>query len=438
MLRALVGILCLAAVCTSLWADEFPKPTFDDFMGLNVHTVRFKPERYAGVVRHVRDYHGFNWDVGERTDTPTQFPFAQNRVNWLKLYGAWKRAGFVPHVSVMFSRTPTDGWVDLPRDAYRYGKAFASYFGPAHENLVPSVQIGNEPGHYEDAQYAALLRAMGRGIRAGDRSMRIVTAAMRAGPSSRYAKSLQSLVGLERYYDVIAVHTYPMLERWPTWKRSHPEDPNLDYLAKVQRVINWRDANAPGKAVWITEFGYDASTQPAPEDGTFKQWEDVSDLAQAQYIVRSWLMFAAMDVQRAYLFFFEDADQPQVHGSSGIYRNDQPKPAFYAVRHLYRTLRRYHYESTEVDRANDVMAMRFMRDASDDDTDLASAILVVWRPRGDHLERRAHLEYSPRQVSRAEKLAVDANGPQAVEIQSECCGTLSLPVDGSPIFIHLK
>jgi hypothetical protein len=40
--------------------------------------------------------------------------------------------------------------------------------------------------------------------------------------------------------------------------------------------------------------------------------------------VRAFLVFAAMDVNRAYLYFFNDADEPSFHASSGITRNFQP------------------------------------------------------------------------------------------------------------------
>ncbi len=42
-----------------------PRPLLRDFIGLNVHTVQFKPELYRPVARLVRDYHGFQWDVGD-------------------------------------------------------------------------------------------------------------------------------------------------------------------------------------------------------------------------------------------------------------------------------------------------------------------------------------------------------------------------------------
>ena len=40
----------------------------------------------------------------------------------------------------------------------------------------------------------------------------------------------------------------------------------------------------------MTEFGWDATTKPAPTTGTFSKWEGSTETQQAQWIVRAWLM----------------------------------------------------------------------------------------------------------------------------------------------------
>ena len=205
------------------------------------------------------------------------------------------------------------------------------------------MEIGNEPGHYEDATYRTLFEHMARGIRKGDPRLRIVTCATDAGKSGKYFKSLSCFRGLEALVDAISLHTYAEVEGYPTWRCSYPEDPGLRYLQRVGEVLAWRDRHAAGKEVWVTEFGWDASTKPAPKTGTFKQWVGMSDTQQAQYLVRSFLVFSVLGVDRAYVYWFNDNDQPQVHGSSGLTRHYQPKPSFHAVAHLYRTLGDYRF-----------------------------------------------------------------------------------------------
>src|SRR5947209_1420667 len=63
-------------------AEAKARPLMRDFIGLNVHTVLFKPELYKPVCRLVRDYHGFDWDVGDETDYAPRFPMSRNKVDW--------------------------------------------------------------------------------------------------------------------------------------------------------------------------------------------------------------------------------------------------------------------------------------------------------------------------------------------------------------------
>ena len=59
------------------------RPAMGEFIGLNVHTVQFKPDLYAPVCRLLRDYHPVGWDFPNEDPTgPTKFPMAANGVPW--------------------------------------------------------------------------------------------------------------------------------------------------------------------------------------------------------------------------------------------------------------------------------------------------------------------------------------------------------------------
>src|SRR5215207_5852855 len=185
----------LALLTGSAWAGE--QPLMRDFIGLNVHTVQFKPDLYAPVTRVPRNYHPFSWDVGKDTSAPLDFPFAKNRVHWEGLYGDWKKAGFRTHASIMIDDTKPSAWKDLAADAEKYGRAFAAHFGPsAPKAMLEAVEIGNEPGGYEDAEYQKVFEAMAKGLRAGDPALKIATCATTLGKSGKYAKSVSCLEGL--------------------------------------------------------------------------------------------------------------------------------------------------------------------------------------------------------------------------------------------------
>ena len=251
-------LLCLASV---VFAADHVKPLMRDFIGVNGHTVQFKPDLYLPVCSVVRDYHPVGWDLGDNSSTPTTFPFAKNRVDWSHVYGSWKKKGYHINASLMFESMKREEWKDVPKDAHAYGLAFAKAFGPSSSGLVDAAEIGNEPGKWSDADYRIMFENMAKGLRDGDTKMKIVTCAADADKSGDYMKAMSCVQGLEHLYDVINVHSYAQTENWPTWRRSFPEDPKLlDYTTRITRLIEWRDKNAKDKPIWVTEFGYDAST----------------------------------------------------------------------------------------------------------------------------------------------------------------------------------
>jgi hypothetical protein len=48
-------------------------------MGLNVHTVAFRPDPYKPICRLVRDYHDLDWDLGQDSNYTPRFPPAHNQ-----------------------------------------------------------------------------------------------------------------------------------------------------------------------------------------------------------------------------------------------------------------------------------------------------------------------------------------------------------------------
>jgi hypothetical protein len=87
-------------------ASEPEKPLFREFMGVNGHTIQFKPQLYASVCRAVRDYHPMEWDTGADTSFTPPFPFARNGVDWQKVYGSWKVAGYETQGDCTLSHDP--------------------------------------------------------------------------------------------------------------------------------------------------------------------------------------------------------------------------------------------------------------------------------------------------------------------------------------------
>lgn len=433
LVAAVVGFGLLAN--RILVADEAVavRPLMREFLGVNGHTVQFKPALYARACGKVRDYHSFEWDVGKDTDFVTRFPEARNRVNWNEVYGSWQKAGFETDVCLMFNNTPPDSWKDLPRDARAYGLAFAKAFGPSSEKkLVASFEIGNEPGHYNDETYRAVFDAMARGLREGDPKLKVLTCNMTTGKSGKYEKSVGCVAGLESLYDVLTIHSYAMAEGWPTWRRSYPEDPKIEFLKTVESLIAWRNENAKGKAVWVTEFGWDASTKPRKTTGDFAKWDgNVSDERQAQYLVRAYLVFAAMDVMRAYMYFFNDADEPTFHAASGLTRNFEPKASFHAVAHLYRSLGDYRFQRAVVRKDGEAYVYEFAHAAG------AKKVFVAWSPTGSGRTAEIDVPVGKGRVARAEKMPLKAGDAPHADTKDKD-GAVRIILDESPTYVWVE
>jgi hypothetical protein len=432
MTSRLLRIAFLLALAPLLRAAE-SRPLMREFVGINGHTVQFKPALYQPVCRLVRDYHPVEWDLGKKTAELPPFPFAKNRVDWSKVYGSWRSNGWDINVSLMFESIARTNWTDIEADARAYGQAFAREFGPSGaRRLVDAVEIGNEPGKWSDADYTKLFRAMAEGIRAGDPKLKIATCNLTTGKSGSYEKSVVCLTNSTALYDVLNVHSYAQLENWPTWRRSFPEDPRLkNYLQDVDALCRWRDTNAPGKPVWLTEFGYDSSTKPAPTTGDFAKWVGVNDTQQAQWLVRSLLVFSAMPVERAYIYFFDDNDKPGLHASAGVTRHFQPKPSYHALAHLQRVLGEYRFNRVVKNEAGKVRVQEYR-----DGKNPKRLIWAVWSPTGEGRSEVVTLEVTPGKLVDVQKmpLGLDAIAPPALPRQA-APGQIEVTVDESPLYL---
>lgn len=319
-----------------------PSPKLQDFLGVCGHTVQFHPEQFQETFSLVRDYHPVSWDLDKNTSELPPWPAAKNRVDWNHIYSHWKKSSFESLVSLMIDSVPSQQWSKPEEDAHVYGESFAREFGPHGRNLVPTVEIGNEPGKYSDADYQKIFESMASGLRAGDPAVRIATCNTTVGPSGKYSKSLSLFDKNPSLYDIITVHSYAQSTPWPTFRRSYPEDEKTPFLKVVRDLIQWRDQHAPGKPVWVTEFGWDACSHPQDRTGDFKQWEgNVSDEAQAAYLIRAAVLLLHAGAERGYIYFFNDDDAPHMHGSSGILRKGQPKASWYALRQFRQELGDY-------------------------------------------------------------------------------------------------
>ena len=423
------------------------KPLMKDFIGLNGH-FKFKPELYNQVTNLVRNYHPLSWDVKKPGDAIT-LPACVNGVNWEEhVYGRWIKYGFEVDICVQFgsfgrnNSNYTDLWDGQDQWEYDYGFQMAKYFGPSGgKKLGTSIEIGNEPGvKFNNTLYKKIFTNMAKGIRAGDSEMKIVTCTVHATKPDDYTKNLDDTFGspdMISLFDVINVHDYAFKEeedRDGRWDRSYPEDPKINFLKNIDHVINWRNKNADNKEIWITEFGWDAVTDDMMDkrEDWFKKlnWTDVTDLQQAQYLVRSFLIFSEMDVQRAYMYYYDDSNKPKVHGASGLTRNFEPKKSFWAVKHLYETLGEYRFSKIIQQQSESVFIYEYVH--GQDET---MKIWVVWSPTGSNIKNMATLRELPGNIVQSSIMPVEDSIIEEAKWEQIGSDSIEIEVTETPVYL---
>jgi len=233
-----------------------------------------------------------------------------------------------------------------PADMGEFGAVLARRYGPGgsfwreHPELprlpVRSWQVWNEPNlpvywpsGPDAAQYVALLRATGRGIRSVDPGAEIVTAGL---PDSRLGVPLRQYVaaiyeaGGAGAFDALAVNPYGL-----------DATGVLDTVRLVRRVAN---TNGDNPYVWVTELGW-ATGGP---QSTFL----VREADQARLLEQTLLALArrrdALRIRGVVYFNWRDST-PYAGGRdffglhTGLLRlRGSPKPAFRAYKKVAETL----------------------------------------------------------------------------------------------------
>lgn len=198
------------------------------------------------------------------------------------------------------------------------------------------------------ADYDGHRGALGKGVGAktADPTIRLAMGGL-AGLNLDYLKAMKLWADHHRGgsfpADALNLHHYSSTAGeqgfQPDTKALSPEADHLK--EKMQAIVDWRDANLPGKEVWLTEFGYDTN-QGSPiysaPIGSMSAQE-----VQAAWLVRGYLALAAARVDRAAMFMLRDVDSKStgVFGTCGLVEEKgswKPKPSFFYVSALRHNL----------------------------------------------------------------------------------------------------
>ncbi len=281
------------------------------------------PEKFSKVATHARSYHNWHWDVTDPDNTPDYSQMADSGtqalrwLDWDREYKAWIDAGLKVDASIQFDqkKLPQNLWNNPYQSAYHYAYAFAKHFGATQGNgLVQTMEAGNEPWDYPASFYMQVLKGFSEGAKAADSKMIVLPCALQSAFPYEESEKGGNFSGaritqeIAPFIDGLNVHHYSYAHD-EQGKRIGLNPENMESsMRAIFNDLRFRDANLPGKKIFVTEWGWDS-------DGAGESCnhsECVTEKEQALYAVRGAMMFIRLGVDRLNWFNY-------MNGNGGLY-----------------------------------------------------------------------------------------------------------------------
>ncbi len=327
-------------------------------------------------------------------------------------------ASYAAHADEMFqyaarygSTRVADGLLKLAAGQTRLsGLGLLEYIEDFNEEDAWWV-LGNGQPVFSPEVYAAMASAdcdgdqgrMGKtlGMKNADPNMKCVMGGLsgKGTPNTVWEQSIETYLDGMRAWatahragdfpaDVVNVHYYSFGPDSSGTANPRPAvSPEDDHVKDVMaRLRAYRDANLPGKELWLTEFGYDTDPQSvlhAPALGS-----NSAEIVQGQWLLRYYLAVLAAGFDRAFLFVSRDScaegdascstqfDTSGVAtvGDAGATGPWTPKPAYYFIATLRSRLASFAWRG-EVPSGNPGVTVYTFKD-----TTSPRGAYVVWSP----------------------------------------------------------
>jgi hypothetical protein len=413
------------------------KFTMDEFIGANAFVD--DPIDKLQAVGFIREYHNWEWDddgADYRGYPNNQMKWAPGIWNFDTFYQGIKDAGLVISPCIQGNVTwvhkgglkhfdkPVDEVNSSSTDPLSYHKKahhmyqFAARYGsvavaddkltlapnqPRNSgmNLIHYLEDWNEQNknwegknaHFSPEEYAAMSSAnydghekkMSKGsgtfgIKNADPNIKFVMGGL-AGLDLDYVKQMRSWFEKNRTdkkfaADVINFHTYGWKSK-KGWEDGGPaKSPEESmFKEKLEEITAYRDKNLPDLEVWVSEFGWDTNPKSPlcpPAIGNY----DIQEV-QGQWLIRSYLAFAAAGVDRAQMYMLRDVDPKSKiwYSSCGLVgpKGDwKPKKSWYYVYTLRNTLKHMVYAGEIQSENPNVLVYKFRQPGS------KKVVYAVW------------------------------------------------------------
>lgn len=188
-----------------------------------------------------------------------------------------------------------------PDDLNDYGD-FVDAFVRRYKGRIHFIQVWNEPNIFPEwgnrpvdpSGYAALLQIAYTRAKAADPNIRVLSAPLAItlgeswAPGSAQWRHMNDLDYLNAMYQAGAKDYFDILSANAFGLRAAPEDPpdrsklNFSRVALARKVME--DHDDTNKAIWINEYGWNASPPDLPEEKLI--WGRVTEQQQADYTLR--------------------------------------------------------------------------------------------------------------------------------------------------------
>lgn len=287
---------------------------------------------------------GFSWLAMEQTKGEYDFAAWDRIVLQARRYGI----RLMPYVSY------TPGWASEgtfdpghpppdPADFARFMGALVRHYNHLAPGTIVSWEIWNEPDvdtwKGDARQFADLVKLASAEIRRADPRTKIILGGLTMGPSG-FFWSLLDDHRIGEHVDVFAYHVYP--ETW--WAERIEEILPL----WPDTMTEWIQSMAPGKGLWLNEYGYadyrhsvDRASMWSEQPDVFYLHEHTSEDQAVKFFRIQMINLAAGNVAATAWYRIHDYRGPEDINGDGDPVNlrlglldvrGKPKPVYFAVR----------------------------------------------------------------------------------------------------------
>ncbi|HEX5324045.1 MAG TPA: hypothetical protein VFW40_09680, partial [Capsulimonadaceae bacterium] len=126
-------------------------------------------------------------------------------------------------------------------------------------------------------------------------------------------------------------------------------------------------------------------------------------------------------------------DEPTLHASSGLTRHFTPKPSYYALAHLQKTLGDYRFSRVIEKDAGNVYAYEYVNG-----TDKKLRIWAVWSPTGSNRQAEVDLPSPHGTIYRSEHMPLTDGPAGPADWKMTADGKVHVNIDEQPSYLWIR